>query len=245
MIYTDAVAEFADELRGPPAAWYTGVGSRRTPAYVLAWMRAIAALAAVHRIGLRTGGAPGADNAFLAGACAEDRVPCRPPAVVYRPWDSFNQEELRRIPGAHLARYLTIGDDFQAGEVAQKAHPVWTSLSPAERKLHRRNVHAVLGDPSHPDPSICVVCWTPDGAGMSCTTPITAKTGGTGQALRVAKLYKIAIINLHGFVETRDPLEVAKDVVERMQAHRRRIATADPGEYPPRLYWPTDDDIPF
>ena len=55
-----------------------------------------------------------------------------------------------------------------------------------------RNAMQVLG-PNLDDPSAFIVCWTPDASDGSKTSP---KTGGTGQALRIAHEYKIPVYNL-------------------------------------------------
>ena len=63
---------------------------------------------------------------------------------------------------------------------------MWYKLTPAVRKLHARNVYQILGKPvSAGQVSSFVVCYTPRGSG----------SGGTGQALRIAKAYNIPIFD--------------------------------------------------
>jgi cell division GTPase FtsZ len=53
------------------------------------------------------------------------------------------------------------------------------------RKLHARNAMIVLGK-NLDDPVDFIICWTPGGTG----------SGGTGQALRIARAYGIPVYDL-------------------------------------------------
>jgi hypothetical protein len=102
--------------------YYTGVGARKTPNNILAFMTKIAEkLATVDHV-LRSGGAAGADSAFERGA------------------GTFKQ-----IFHANQATQ-------QAMDIAAYFHPAWNSCSPFVKKLHGRNAFQVLGinlnDPS-------------------------------------------------------------------------------------------------
>ena len=72
-----------------------------------------------------------------------------------------------------------------AMELAAKFHPAWERCSEYAQKLHARNGFQVLG-PRLDQPSKFVVCWTPGASG----------SGGTGQAIRVAKAYGIDVYDL-------------------------------------------------
>lgn len=173
---------------------YAGVGSRKTPGDVLRTMRRLSARLSVLGWVLRTGGADGADAAFLTGVwdvCPHDGGV---PPELYLPWEGFN--------GANLA--TSDHPSFTAYAIASKHHPAWGSLSDAARALHARNVHQILGR-NCSDPSKFVVCWTEDGA---CTEqPPTRETGGTGQAIRIAIAYDVPIFNL-----------ARQDALERVKA---------------------------
>ena len=78
-----------------------------------------------------------------------------------------------------------------AFEIAKIYHPTWFALNPFVKRLHARNAMQVLGEDLE-TPSKFVVCWTPDGA----ETSTTSKTGGTGQAIRIANAYNIPVYNL-------------------------------------------------
>ena len=116
---------------------YAGIGSRATPEPILILMRRIAAK--LYRKGwhLRTGGAEGADVAFLHGyandAGGRDR------AVIFRPEDATPEAI------AHAARY----------------HPNWLACTEYAKRLHGRNSMVVLGEALN-EPVQMIVCWTPD-----------------------------------------------------------------------------------
>lgn len=61
-------------------------------------------------------------------------------------------------------------------------------------KLMARNVQQVLGVDLLQETSKFVVCWTPDGVERGNDT--TKKTGGTGQAIRIASSYHVPVFNL-------------------------------------------------
>ena len=73
----------------------------------------------------------------------------------------------------------------KAMELSSKFHPNWNACSPYAKKLHGRNAMILLGKELNKNADF-IVCWTKDGAVV----------GGTGQALRMAKHYKIPIFNL-------------------------------------------------
>lgn len=93
---------------------------------------------------------------------------------IYLPWYKFN--------GNNSPLY-TITPEAIA--LTSQYHPAWNKLSGAAKKLMARNCYQVLGSDLQ-TPSKFVLCWTKDGNA----------TGGTGQAMRIAKAYSIPIINL-------------------------------------------------
>lgn len=156
---------------------YAGIGSRRTPDPTLELITRIAQRLRVEGWRLRSGHAPGADQAFEAGAGTD--------ADVFLPWATFEQA------AAHTGATLHTEAAPEAYEVAAQHHPGWEHLSRGARALHARNVHQILG-PSLADPAKMVVCWTPDGTLDGRGTD----SGGTGQALRIAHAHSIPIFNL-------------------------------------------------
>jgi hypothetical protein len=154
----DAVSLSLPDLSTPSP--YAGIGSRSAPADVLALMRRIAAALAHRGHVLRTGGAPGADSAFEAGA-----RDARGLLGMYLPWRGFEQRTDRVI----LHEPTT-----QAYEFAPRFHPAWSGLRRGPRALIARNVHQVLGSTCD-RPVRFVLCWTEDGATRAAET--TARTG--------------------------------------------------------------------
>jgi hypothetical protein len=86
-----------------------------------------------------------------------------------------------------------------AWSLAQAHHPAWHKLGVTARRLIARNGFQVFGS-GLADPVARVICWTPDGVESGATT---ARTGGTGQAIRLAAAYGIPVSNL-GNPTTRD-----------------------------------------
>ncbi len=92
---------------------------------------------------------------------------------VYVPWRGFN--------GLPWLPFDTEG----AERIAARFHPAWSRLSQGARKLHTRNVPQVLGA-DLASPVEFVLCWTPDGK----------DSGGTGQAIRIARAHGVPVYNL-------------------------------------------------
>jgi len=94
---------------------------------------------------------------------------------IYLPWKGFNNNdsELYQISEASIL-------------LAKQYHPAWDKLSQAAQKLMARNGYQVLGEDLL-TPTEFVICWTKDGK----------DSGGTGQAIRIAKTHKIPVCNLY------------------------------------------------
>jgi hypothetical protein len=150
---------------------YAGIGSRKTPRPVIALIERMAKAMADDRWVLRTGHAPGADQAFERGAGHR--------AEVYLPWPKFEQT------APLLARTVVDSPTREAMEISATFHPAWEHLTRGARMLHARNAHQVLGLYLN-DPVAQVLCWTPDGKG----------DGGTGQAIRIAEAYGVPVFDL-------------------------------------------------
>jgi len=73
----------------------------------------------------------------------------------------------------------------EAVALSGKFHPNWDACNDYVKQLHGRNAMILLGA-NLKTPIEFIVCWTPNGA----------VTGGTGQALRMAKEYDIPVYNL-------------------------------------------------
>lgn len=92
---------------------------------------------------------------------------------IFLPWPNFNNKK-----GIVCSHPLAI-------ELAMRFHPNYSNLSAGAKKLMHRNSHQLFGV-NMDTPSDFVICWTPNGSG----------SGGTGQALRIAKYYNIPIFDI-------------------------------------------------
>lgn len=156
---------------------YTGIGSRETPHAVLNLMASIGRTLADHGWTLRSGHAPGADQAFEYGALTAKRPLVH--AEIYLPWNGFEKAYDNGGP------YIVMPYDAEAQRVAAGFHPNWGACSDGAKKLHIRNVYQVAGRDLS-TASDMVICWTKDGK----------RGGGTDQALRIAEYLKIPIFDL-------------------------------------------------
>jgi hypothetical protein len=147
---------------------YAGIGSRKTPPPALALMVELARLLAARGWTLRTGGADGADTAFLSGALLWEPASYE----LYLPWAGYSDQAPATLYQPSMDAVL----------IASRYHPRWHLLRHSEQQLHARNVHQILGADCE-TPVRMVTCWTPDGS-LDGQSP---ESGGTGMALRIAR----------------------------------------------------------
>jgi hypothetical protein len=147
-----------------------GIGSRETPPHILKEMFTIGDFCRSNKIYIRSGHAAGADSAFEEGA--------QEYCIAYLPWITFQSDTV-----SEAKRYTPTDQEFIALEShAALYHPAWNRLSSSVKKLMARNSAQILGkNLDRP-----VECWTSDGEA----------SGGTGQALRIAKALDIPIFNM-------------------------------------------------
>lgn len=147
---------------------YAGIGSRKTPPDVMISMTQAAANLEIMGLKLRSGSADGADIAFEIGVRRSGMKD------IYLPWKGFNNSKssLYHISPEALA-------------MAEEYHPGWHNLSQGVQKLMARNCYQVLGEELD-DPSLFILCWTPNGSG----------SGGTGQAIRIARDFDIPVFDM-------------------------------------------------
>lgn len=149
---------------------YTGIGSRQTPETVLNYMNQVAQYLSANWT-LRSGHAEGADQAFEQG--------CTGAKEIYVPWPTFNGSTDCIDPSTFM--------NYQkAMTIAEQMHPNWAACKQGVRKLHTRNIYQILGADLQTTSDL-VICWTSDGK----------DSGGTGQALRLARKLNIPVFNLH------------------------------------------------
>ena len=159
------------ESKTNPSYTYCGIGSRETPVAVMKVMTEIAQLLEKSGYRLYSGAAEGADSAFAWNTANK---------IEFIPWNGFNG-----------CKSGVIATSDKAMKLAESLHPAWDRLSQGAKKLMARNCHQILGEDLN-SPVDFVLCWTPDGA----ETSTTSKTGGTGQAIRLAIQNQIPVINM-------------------------------------------------
>lgn len=172
--------------------YYAGIGSRKTPEDILSGMSYAARV--LYREGyiLRSGRAPGADQAFESGVSVISEKYAENVAEIYLPWKTFEKDFSSWI------KPVRFEPQFEAYEIAEKYHPSWKFLSQGAKKLHARNVHQIYGsDVTNPVYSEFVICWTEG----------KRHGGGTGQALRIAADLEIQIFDLAGEEDIEEVLE--------------------------------------
>lgn len=157
--------------------YYAGIGSRETPDDVIKMFENMAASLANKGFILRSGHADGADAAFERGC---DRVGGA--KEIYVPWNGFNG-----------SKSSLIVKDGEAFNMAKEYHPYWQNLKEGAKKLQARNSHQMFGWDLK-TPSNFVLCWTKNGKG----------SGGTGQAIRIAKAYNIPVFDAGGYEDLKD-----------------------------------------
>jgi len=153
--------------------YYTGIGSRETPANVLEQMEEIAYLLAKRGYVLHSGGAGGADTAFEKGCDQANGQ-----KDIYIPWKNFNNRGWGADAGI-------IPDLEAAKEIVMRTHPAPHRLTQGSMKLHCRNPYQILGK-GLATPSKFVIAYTEEGK----------LKGGTATAIRLAQEHGIPVFNL-------------------------------------------------
>jgi hypothetical protein len=148
---------------------YAGIGSRETPEDIQAAMDYIARVLEERGWILRSGGTPGADQAF------EWAIQNPENKQIFLPWANFENNDSSWY-----------GDDEFAIEIAKQFHPAYDKLKDGAKKLINRDTYQVLGPKEANNPSKMVICWTENGE----------EKGETGQAIRIANAYGIPVFNL-------------------------------------------------
>ena len=172
---------------------YAGIGSRDVPKWVEELIIKTGTWLAQNGYTLRSGGANGCDLAFEKGC---DLVNGK--KEIYLPWYKFNYSTSQLYLPSRILEYEGVEIEF-----ARKYHPCFDKLSDGAKKLQIRNSYQVLGNDLE-TPCHFIICYTKNGNG----------SGGTGQALRIAKDYNIPIFD---FGIYRDVEECRKYFMEFMQ----------------------------
>ena len=159
-----------DPVEGSPTMTYTGVGSRDTPSDIRKQMNEVSKVLEKAGYTVNTGNAKGADAAFRYGVEKKN---------IFTPKDA----------------------DDDTRKIAKEIHPLKEKLTKEKGlDLHARNTFQVFGK-NLDTPVDFVLTWTKDGAVRDEDAPgsgniRTIKTGGTGQAISLASLKGIPVINM-------------------------------------------------
>jgi len=165
-------AEIPRHTPGQKTMVYAGVGSRTTPGPIKLAMKKAAEMLEAAGYSLRTGDAVGADAAFASGATSKE---------------VFTKKD---------ATDVTRG-------IAKEVHPrpdlIGQPKMATALDLHARNTNQIFGRDLQ-SPVDFVLAWTPDGAESEKETgygrPGKPDTGGTGQAIRLASMKGVPVINI-------------------------------------------------
>lgn len=160
---------------------YTGVGARSTPWAPRCRLTAIAEELCERDWTLRTGGAKGADQAFLTGVLNASLCGPEHGAELFLPHDGF-----QGLTGANpfVVRTEPSEDAFEMACDVLGAQ-AWSGLSWFAMQAHARNMHEVLGA-DLVTPSEVVVCWTPGAKDV----------GGTRTAIWCARNHHVPVFNI-------------------------------------------------
>ena len=152
--------------------YYAGIGSRDCPKEIASLMVKVAAWLSRRGYILRSGKAPGSDEAFEKGC---DMV--KGEKEIFLPWTGFNNSDSNLVV-----------KDKRAFDIAKKYHPYYDRLGQGAKKLQARNSHQILGKDLE-TPCDFVICYTEGGK----------EIGGTAQALRISKDYNIPVFNFGSY----------------------------------------------
>lgn len=165
--------------------FYAGIGSRETPESARPLIQKIVTF--LHEEGyiMRSGGAPGADEMFETAhkeICQNKEL-----REIYLPWYCFQSNY---SPLCIVTK--------EAIEFSMRFHPNPAALtSQGALKIMGRNAYQVLGLDLKSNADF-LVCWTANAADSDSDAAVIRSSGGTGQAMRIAKAYNIPFWNLNG-----------------------------------------------
>jgi len=159
--------------------FYAGIGSRETPESIRPTINAIVQFLHEEGYTMRSGGAPGADEMF------ETAHPDKAMREIFLPWYCFQ---------SNYSPLCIVTEE--AIQFSLQFHPNPSALkTQGARQLMGRNAYQVLGLDLKTKADF-LVCWTPNGADSDSDASVIRNSGGTGQAMRIAKAYGIKFWNL-------------------------------------------------
>ena len=175
--------------------YYTGVGLEKMSIEMMSTMSNAAIKLRQMGLVLRTGFDDGAWVAFWMGA------------KYGRKYDYISKKDVTTIA-------LNIAKTF----ISENDKLAWDCMTQDAKDRYARNVMLVLGR-NCISPSKFLLCWTPNGAESSihCNT-YYGKTGYIGLFIKVARAYKIPVINLQRN-DWQSKMDSFLDRIERQRQH--------------------------
>lgn len=178
---------------------------------------------------LHSGAADGSDTSFELGARAARKfltqynvdLKLSDIMSVFLPWNGFNG---RSKGDGYIDFVHPSAEDFTS-----KFHQNWENLNQAVRKMMSRNAMQVLGVNLNKRVAL-IICETPDGAYTADMT--SSKTGGTGQAIRIADHCKVRVFN----IKNPEHMERIDLWINRCKLMWVRQCGVDPLEYVEKCY---------
>ena len=178
--------------------YYTGVGSRELPRYILRFLTDVAEVMAKKGYILRSGAAEGADTAFEKGCDSVSGA-----KEIWLPWNGFQ------------GNYVE-GDDYRGKEyhvpdplsfliasscLKRKVIPYFHKMKIGAQKLHGRNYYQVYGYGEYTS-RVCLYACPEDKHGEP--------TGGTRTAVKLAQSEGIPCYNLMYADQRKEVCEIIK-----------------------------------
>jgi hypothetical protein len=156
---------------------YAGIGSRKLRGSEQKLIQDIAKTLAKRDFVVYSGNADGADIAFQEGSNGK--------CVIMLPWKNFNS--CKYDPNKSL-NHFACGFSTEGDESIRKFHPNPQALTNGVRAIMTRNWHQIVGYNQYPRVSFVIACADRD--------VYENIVGGTGQACRIAKDFRIPIFNI-------------------------------------------------
>lgn len=191
---------------------YAGIGSRNISSEISRVKMEFAYCMTIMGLKLYSGGADGSDTSYEVGAkAAYDELSKLHPEhynsgeyqhamTIFLPWSGFNG----RCSGNGYTSVIHSG----AEKLTRSYHKGWDYLSQGAKKMMERNSMQVLSDTLN-SPVRFVSAFTSDGVKTGAET--SSKTGGTGQAIRIASDYGVPVYNMGNSKD----LDKAKEWIEK------------------------------
>jgi len=174
---------------------FAGIGSRNVNKLQTKEEMIIGMMMALSGYHMRSGRADGSDLAFEFGVLMAHKLLSKNIDLdinvlsnmmsIFLPWSGFNGKYVS--PG-----YFYIECE-KAKTLTSQYHKGWSYLSDAVKNLMARNAMQILG-PNLDKKVNFVICSTKDKAFNASMT--SSKTGGTGQAIRIADNYNVKVFNI-------------------------------------------------